>query len=87
MAIRLNNEEIDAIALRVIVYLRQGNFMIIKNESSKEWVTPEEAARILNISRDRVYHIKDHLTHRKGNSPKSRLFFKRSTLIDDYMNM
>lgn len=87
MAIRLNKEEIDAIARRVLEYMRQDNRVTIENGDKEEWVTAEEAAKILNLSRGRIYHIKNHLTHKKGNSSKSRVLFLKSRLFEDYMNM
>ena len=86
MAIRLNSEEIDAIALRVLDYMHKRNYVVI-TEKDDEWVTAKEAAEILKISIGRLYHIKNHLTHRKGNSEKSRLFFLKSRLLDDYINI
>ena len=61
--------------------------IVIEDTDGDEWVNAEEAARILGLSKDRIYHIKNHLTHRKGNSKKSRLFFQKSKLFEDYMNM
>ncbi len=88
MAIRLNKEEIDAIALRVLEYIRKENYVIIEDvDDGDDWVSAEEAAKILKISRGRIYQIKNHLTHRKGNTPQSRLFFKKSRLQEDYMNI
>ena len=85
MAIRLNKEEIDAIARRVLELMRENNHAVI--EDTDEWVTVEEAAAILNLSRARIYQIKNHLTHRKGNSRQSRVYFLKSRLFDDYMNI
>ena len=51
-----------------------------------QYVTAQEAADILHISRSRLYHIKDRLTHRKGNTPQSQILFRKDTLVDDYMN-
>jgi len=63
MAIRLNKEEIDAIALRVLELMREGNHVIIedaiKDTDGDEWVTVEEAAAILNLSKGRIYQIKN----------------------------
>lgn len=91
MAIRLNKEEIDAIARRVLELMREDNHVIIEDAiedaDGDEWVTAEEAAAILNLSKGRIYQIKNHLTHRKGNSPQSRVYFLKSRLFDDYMNM
>ena len=91
MAIRLNKEEIDAIARRVLELMREGNHVIIddtiEDADGDEWVTVEEAAAILNLSKGRIYQIKNHLTHRKGNSKQSRVYFLKSRLFEDYMNM
>jgi len=62
MAIRLNKEEIDAIARRVLELMREGNHIIIEDAiedaDGDEWVTVEEAAAILNLSKGRIYQIK-----------------------------
>lgn len=91
MAIRLNKEEIDAIARRVLELMRESNHVIIEDAiedaDGDEWVSVEEAAAILNLSKGRIYQIKSHLTHRKGNSPQSRVYFLKSRLFEDYMNM
>lgn len=52
-------------------------------DSNGTWLTPSEAADILGLSRSRIYHLRDKLTHRKG----TRLFFLRESLFDDYMNI
>lgn len=54
--------------------------------SNDVWLTPQEAADRLGLSVSRLYHLKNKLTHRKGRSSKSRVFFLESTLFDDYMN-
>ena len=59
--------------------------MVVKNED--DWVSAEEAAKILNLSRGRIYQIRNHLTHRKGNTPQSRVLFKKSRLREDYLNI
>ena len=87
MPIRLNKEEIDAIARRVLELMRENNHVIIEDADGDEWVTVEEAAAILNLSKGRIYQIKNHLTHRKGNSPQSRVYFLKSRLFEDYMNI
>lgn len=87
MAIRLNKEEIDAIARRVLELMRENNHVIIEDADGDEWVTVEEAAAILNLSTGRIYQIKNHLTHRKGNSRQSRVYFLKSRLFEDYMNI
>ena len=91
MAIRLNKEEIDAIARRVLELMRESNYVIIEDAiedaDGDEWVSVEEAAAILNLSKGRIYQIKNHLTHRKGNPPQSRVYFLKSRLFEDYMNI
>ena len=86
MAVRLYKDDIEAIAKRVVeLLLEQKEAPIVSDDD--DWVSAEEAAKILNISRGRVYQIKNHLTHRKGNTPQSRAFFKKSRLREDYLNM
>ena len=91
MAIRLNKEEIEVIARRVLELMRERNYGVIEDAiedaDGDEWVTAEEAAAILNLSKSRIYQIKNHLTHRKGNSPQSRVYFLKSRLFEDYMNI
>ena len=49
MAIRLNKEEIDAIARRVLELMREGNHIIIEDAiedaDGDEWVTGSRGAR------------------------------------------
>lgn len=86
MAIRLHKEDIEAIARRVVELLLENNKApLIKDDN--DWVTADEAAKILKLSRSRIYQIKNHLTHKKGNTPQSRVLFKKSRLQEDYMNM
>ena len=86
MAVRLYKDDIEAIAKRVVeLLLEQKDAPILSDDN--DWVSAEEAAKILNITRGRIYQIKNHLTHRKGNTPQSRVFFKKSRLREDYMNM
>lgn len=91
MAIRLNTEEIDAIARRVLELIREGKHGIIEDAiedaDGDVWVTAEEAATILNLSKSRIYQIKSYLTHKKGNSPQSRVYFLKNRLFEDYMNI
>lgn len=86
MAVRLYKDDIEAIAKRVVELLLEQKEAPIVSDND-DWVSAEEAAKILNISRGRVYQIKNHLTHRKGNTPQSRVFFKKSRLREDYLNM
>lgn len=52
-----------------------------------EWLTTQEAADFLGLSLSRIYHIKKFLTHRKGNSKTSRVYFRKDTLIDNYLSI
>jgi hypothetical protein len=85
MVVRLYKKDIEAIARRVVELLMEKNGPIVKNED--DWVSAEEAAKILNLSRGRIYQIRNHLTHRKGNTPQSRVLFKKSRLREDYLNI
>ncbi|MBR1449780.1 MAG: hypothetical protein IJ588_13700 [Prevotella sp.] len=60
---------------------------MVKEENGDVWLSPKEAAQQLGLSVGRIYHIKNKLTHRKGGSVRSRVFFLESTLFDDYMNI
>jgi len=60
---------------------------MVKDANGDVWLSPQEAADRLGLSVSRIYHIKNHLTHSKGNSRRSRLFFLESTLFDDYMSI
>jgi len=51
------------------------------------WLTPKEAAIELGLSVGRIYQLKNFLTHRKGNTCKSRVFFLKRTLVDDYLSI
>jgi hypothetical protein len=59
---------------------------MVKDEKGDVWLTPQEAADKLKLSVSRIYHIKDRLTHIKGNSSSSRIYFLESSIFDDYMN-
>ena len=60
---------------------------MIAEQNGDVWLTPQEAAARLGLSVGRIYHIKDKLTHRKGNSPRSRVFFLESRLFEDYTSI
>ena len=60
---------------------------MVTDKDGDVWLTPKEAAVKLGLSVGRIYQIKDSLTHRKGNTPQSRVFFLDRTLFDDYMNI
>ena len=59
---------------------------MVKDSNGDVWLTPQEAADKLGLSVGHIYHIKSKLTHRKGETSRSRVFFLESTLFDDYMN-
>ena len=71
MAIRLNKEEIDAIARRVLELMRENNHVIIEDADGDEWVTVEEAAAILNLSKGRIYKI-----HYRRSKPPAKPFVR-----------
>ena len=53
-----------------------------------EWCSAQEAAYMLGVSADYMRRIKENFTHKKvGESKKGRVFFKRATLMDEYLNM
>jgi hypothetical protein len=60
---------------------------MVKDKNGDVWLNVREAAEYLGLSVGRVYHIKDSLTHRKGNSRTSRIYFLESAIIDDYLNI
>ena len=87
MAIRQNNGITNSNAKQAIEFRHEDRCFSIIDADGEEWVSPAEAARILNLSVGRIYHIKNQLTHRKGNSSRSRVFFLKRKLFDDYMNI
>ena len=60
---------------------------MVTERDGSEWLSPKEAADYLNLSVGRIYHLKNYLTHRKGNNKKSRVLFLKETLLDDYLNI
>ena len=54
--------------------------------NGETWLTAKEAADRLGMSVSRLYHLKNNLTHKKGKSSQSRIYFLERTLFDDYMN-
>lgn len=51
-----------------------------------DYCTAEEAAKILHISRSRVYHLKNKLTHiKQGKNKQGRVLFRVDRLLDDYL--
>lgn len=59
---------------------------MVSTDKGEVWLSPKEAAQRLGLSVSRIYHIKNRLTHRKGNSVRSKVYFLESTLFEDYMN-
>ena len=59
---------------------------MVKDSNGDVWLTPQEAADYLHLSVGYIYHIKNKLSHRKGDTSRSRVYFLESTLFDDYMN-
>ena len=66
--------------------LSRRTYCMVKDDKGDVWLTPKEAAIKLSLSVGRIYQIKDSLTHRKGNTPQSHVYFLERTLFDDYMN-
>lgn len=60
---------------------------MVTDENGEVWLTMKEAAIELNLSVVRVRQIKKFLTHRKGNTPQSRVYFLKRTLFEDYLNI
>ena len=60
---------------------------MVTDKNGDVWLTPKEAAIELSLSVSRVYQIKNYLTHRKGNTKQSRVYFLRKTLFDEYNNI
>jgi hypothetical protein len=59
---------------------------MVTDDNGEVWLTPKEAAVKLNLTVGRIYQIKDTLTHRKGRTKQSHIFFLARTLFDDYLN-
>ena len=60
---------------------------MVTEKDGSQWLSPKEAADYLSLSVSRIYHLKNFLTHRKGNTRKSRVLFLKETLLDDYLNI
>lgn len=60
---------------------------MVREDNGDVWLSVKEAAERLGLSVSRIYHIKNKLTHRKGNSTRSRVYFLESALFEDYMNI
>jgi hypothetical protein len=60
---------------------------MVKDGNGDVWLSTKEAAIKLNLSVGRIYQIKDKLTHRKGDTQQSRVFFLERTLVDEYLNI
>ena len=59
---------------------------MVRDSSGDVWLSPKEAAQELGLSVGRIYQMKERLTHRKGDTPQSRVFFLKRTLFEDYIN-
>lgn len=61
---------------------------MVTEKNGNVWLSPKEAATYLGLSVDRIYHLKEKLTHRKsGDTPQARIYFLESALFEDYMNL
>lgn len=79
MEIELSQKTIDAIAYKMAL-------IVVKKMKEKEdfadFVTTQEAARILHITPGRLLHIADRYPHIKvGDSRNGRLLFERKHLL------
>lgn len=59
---------------------------MVTDKKGDVWLTPQEAADRLGLSVGRIYHLKNRLTHIKGDSSRSRVYFLDKTLLEDYIN-
>ena len=59
---------------------------MVTDENGDVWLTPQEAADKLGLSVGRIYHLKNQLTHLKGDSLRSRVYFLERSLFEDYIN-
>jgi hypothetical protein len=57
---------------------------MVTDNNGDVWLTPQEAADRLGLTIGTIYHLRKHITHRKG---KSRVFFLERTLFEDYINL
>lgn len=81
MEMELSQKCMDAIAYKVA--------KILKHELKKEDAVPElvssaEAAKILNISKDRLRHIGHRFPRIKGEGRNGRVLYIRSKLLENY---
>ena len=60
---------------------------MVKDSDGDVWLTPKEAAIELGLSVSRIYQIKNYLTHRKGNTRQSHVFFLKRTIFEEYMSI
>jgi len=81
----MNKDNNDTMTSHASDHKRE-DYPVFVDADGEEWVTAEGAAAILHLSKGTIYHIKKHLTHRKGNSLQSRVFFLKRTLFEDYLN-
>lgn len=81
MEIELSQKCMDAIAYKVAKILK----CELKKESDlPELVSTAEAAKILNISQDRLRHIGHRFPRIKGEGRNGRLLYIRSKLMENY---
>lgn len=83
---KINKENEDIVASNVSVQ-KCKEYNVIIDADGEEWLTAEGAAAYLHLSVSRIYQIKNYLTHRKGNSRQSRVFFLKRKLFEDYLNI
>ena len=81
MEMELSQKTIDAIAYKVAKILKHE---LKKEEDLPEFVNSAEAARILNISQDRLRHIGHRFPRIKGEGRNGRVLYIRSKLVENY---
>lgn len=78
--IELNDATCEAIARKVAQMLKQEESL-----AEDEYVSTRQAAAMLNISTDRLRHIKDKFPHIKsGDNEKGKLLFLKKGLLKSY---
>ena len=71
----IQEKDLDRLAAKIAVLVKA-------KEKKVELVTAREAAKILGISRSRMYHIKDRYPYVKtGDAPQSRILFIKERLL------
>ena len=80
MEIDLSPESIHKLAKTLAPQIAR----LIKHGEFEEWVTTNEAARILGVSPDWMRRTKDRYPYKKGEGKNAHILFKKSSLIKTY---